>query len=54
MEARVVAGQIAGGVAQIGEASLEVLDEGHRGIPVRAVGGRGCSAPSSAIEAGGE
>ena len=54
MEARVVAGEIACVVAQIGEAPLEVLDESHRGIPVGAVGGRGLGAPSSAIETGGE
>ena len=54
MEARVVAGEIACVVAEFGEPALDVLDEGHRGIPVRAVGGGVRGAPSCAIETGGE
>ena len=53
MEARVVAGEIAGVVAKLGEAALDVLDERHRGIPVGAVGGGVRGAPSGAIETGG-
>jgi hypothetical protein len=54
MEARVVAGEIEGVVAELGEAALDVLDERHRGIPVGAVGGGIRGAPSLAIETGGE
>jgi hypothetical protein len=52
MEARVVAGDRE--VAEFGETPLQVLDQGHRGIPVGAEGGRIRGAPSCAIETGGE
>ena len=54
MEARVVAGEFARVLAELGEAALDVLDEGHRGIPVGAVGRGIRGAPSCAIETGGE
>jgi hypothetical protein len=54
VEARVFASEIAGMLAQIGEAALDVLDERHRGIPVGAVSGGIRGAPSCAIETGGE
>src|SRR6185503_19232524 len=52
-EVRVLADKVCC-LADLGEAPFEVLDEGHRGIPIRAERRRVSGAQSSAVEAGGK
>ena len=54
METRLVAGQVSSVIPELGEASLDVLDERHRGIQVGAVSRGIRGAPSCAIETCGE